>query len=199
MKNRINFYQKSLRIKYDPVPLALLLGTWLAAFVFVFIVWGGYFFQQNIQSSLSIQSINELAQAKLKLQKLKTQLSDKQYKQPLIEQLRSLQQEQLHKRQIFAYLADASTQAITDYAQVMQDLARYHEPNVWLTRLQFSGQKILLQGHVSESKYLPLWFSNLHKSSFFIDKEFSVVEFSQDGDGMSFNVATDISTIEVKP
>ena len=81
----------------------------------------------------------------------------------------------------------------------MKELAKYHEPNIWLTKIQFVGQKVILQGQTLQSKYLPIWFNNLKQSPFFSDKEFSVLELSTQ-DGISkFNVATDLLHEEVKP
>ena len=133
------------------------------------------------------------------MQIAKEQLAEKQNKTLLVDELKALQQEIEHKQQFFNYLEKSSEQSITDYADVMKELAKYHEPNIWLTKIQFVGQKVILQGQTLQSKYLPIWFNNLKQSPFFSDKEFSVLELSTQ-DGISkFNVATDLLHEEVKP
>ncbi len=193
MKTRINFYHKTLRVRRDPVPLSGMITLWLGALLIIAITWAFYSYK-TYSNKLDLEQNKEyLKQGKAQLEVVKQQLAEKQNKALFINELKTLQQEVLHKRQIFTYLELSTDQSTTDYAQVMQDLAKYHEPNIWLTHIKFAGKSVTLQGQVSQSKFLPIWFSNLKQSSFFIDKEFSVLELSTQ-DGMSkFNVATDLS------
>ena len=193
MKTRINFYHKTLRVRRDPVPLSGMITLWLGALLIIAITWAFYSYK-TYSNKLDLEQNKEyLKQGKAQLEVVKQQLAEKQNKALFINELKTLQQEVLHKQQIFTYLELSTDQSTTDYAQVMQDLAKYHEPNIWLTHIKFAGKSVTLQGQVSQSKFLPIWFSNLKQSSFFIDKEFSVLELSTQ-DGMSkFNVATDLS------
>ena len=193
MKTRINFYHKTLRVRRDPVPLSGMITLWLGALLIIAITWAFYSYK-TYSNKLDLEQNKEyLKQGKAQLEVVKQQLAEKQNKALFINELKTLQQEVLHKQQIFTYLELSTDQSTTDYALVMQDLAKYHEPNIWLTHIKFAGKSVTLQGQVSQSKFLPIWFSNLKQSSFFIDKEFSVLELSTQ-DGMSkFNVATDLS------
>ncbi|MEI8654177.1 PilN domain-containing protein [Pseudoalteromonas sp. Hal273] len=199
MKTRINFYQKTLRVRRDPVPLSGMITLWLGALLIIAITWAFYSYK-TYSSELDLEQKKEyLKQGKAQLEVVKQQLAEKQNKTIFINELKTLQQEVLHKQQIFSYLEQSSDQSATDYAQVMQDLAKYHEPNIWLTHIKFVGQSVTFEGQVSQSKFLPMWFNNLKQSPFFIDKEFSVLELSTK-DGLSeFNVATDLADKGVKP
>ena len=193
MKTRINFYQKTLRVRRDPVPLSGMITLWLGALLIIAITWAFYSYK-TYSSELDLEQKKEyLKQGKAQLEVVKQQLAEKQNKTIFINELKTLQQEVLHKQQIFTYLELSTDQSTTDYAQVMQDLAKYHEPNIWLTHIKFAGKSVTLQGQVSQSKFLPIWFSNLKQSSFFIDKEFSVLELSTQDGVSKFNVATDLS------
>ncbi|WP_231615109.1 PilN domain-containing protein [Pseudoalteromonas sp. SWN166] len=199
MKTRINFYQKSLRVRRDPVPLSGMITLWLGALLIIAITWAFYSYKAYSSELDLEQNRQYLKQGKAQLEVVKQQLAEKQKKTLFINELKTLQQEVLHKQQIFSYLEQSSNQSATDYAQVMQDLAKYHEPNIWLTHIKFVGQSVTLQGQVSQSKFLPMWFNNLKQSPFFIDKEFSVLELSTK-DGLSeFNVATDLTDKGAKP
>ncbi|WP_240916827.1 PilN domain-containing protein [Pseudoalteromonas sp. Z1A8] len=199
MKTRINFYQKSLRVRRDPVPLSGMITLWLGALLIIAITWAFYSYKAYSSELDLEQNRQYLKQGKAQLEVVKQQLAEKQKKTLFINELKTLQQEVLHKQQIFSYLEQSSNQSATDYAQVMQDLAKYHEPNIWLTHIKFVGQSVTLQGQVSQSKSLPMWFNNLKQSPFFIDKEFSVLELSTK-DGLSeFNVATDLTDKGAKP
>ena len=193
MKTRINFYHKTLRVRRDPVPLSGMITLWLGALLIIAITWAFYSYK-TYSNKLDLEQNKEyLKQGKAQLEVVKQQLAEKQNKALFINELKTLQQEVLHKQQIFTYLELSTDQSTTDYAQVMQDLAKYHEPNIWLTHIKFAGKSVTLQGQVSQSKFLPIWFSNLKQSSFFIDKEFSVLELSTQDGVSKFNVATDLS------
>ncbi|WP_231616499.1 PilN domain-containing protein [Pseudoalteromonas sp. SWN29] len=199
MKTRINFYQKTLRVRRDPVPLSGMITLWLGALLIIAITWAFYSYKAYSSELDLEQNRQYLKQGKAQLEVVKQQLAEKQNKTLFINELKALQQEVLHKQQIFSYLEQSSDQSATDYAQVMQDLAKYHEPSIWLTHIKFVGQSVTLQGQTSQSKFLPMWFNNLKQSSFFIDKEFSVLELSTK-DGLSeFNVATDLTDKGAKP
>ena len=199
MKTRINFYQKTLRVRRDPVPLSGMITLWLGALLIIAITWAFYSYK-TYSSELDLEQNRQyLKQGKAQLEVVKQQLAEKQNKTIFINELKTLQQEVLHKQQIFSYLEQSSEQSATDYAQVMHDLAKYHEPNIWLTHIKFVGQSVTLQGQTSQSKFLPIWFDNLKQSPFFIDKEFSVLELSTQAGVSEFNVATDLSDEGDKP
>ncbi|MBH0042134.1 MULTISPECIES: PilN domain-containing protein [unclassified Pseudoalteromonas] len=199
MKTRINFYQKTLRVRRDPVPLSGMITLWLGALLIIAITWAFYSYK-TYSSELDLEQNRQyLKQGKAQLEVVKQQLAEKQNKTLFINELKTLQQEVLHKQQIFSYLEESSDQSATDYAQVMHDLAKYHEPNIWLTHIKFVGQSVTLQGQTSQSKFLPIWFDNLKQSPFFIDKEFSVLELSTQAGVSEFNVATDLSDEGDKP
>lgn len=192
MKTRINFYHKTLRVRRDPVPLSGMITLWLGALLIIAITWAFYSYK-TYSNKLDLEQNKEyLKQGKAQLEVVKQQLAEKQNKALFINELKTLQQEILHKKQIFSYLEQSSDQSTADYAQVMEDLAKYHEPNIWLTHIKFAGQKVTFEGQAAQSKFLPIWFNNLKQSPFFVGKEFSVMELST-RDGVSvFSVASDL-------
>ncbi|MBH0078101.1 mannose-sensitive agglutinin biogenesis protein MshI [Pseudoalteromonas arctica] len=176
-----------------------MITLWLGALLIIAITWAFYSYK-TYSSELDLEQNRQyLKQGKAQLEVVKQQLAEKQNKTLFINELKTLQQEVLHKQQIFSYLEQSSDQSATDYAQVMHDLAKYHEPKIWLTHIKFVGQSVTLQGQTSQSKFLPIWFDNLKQSPFFIDKEFSVLELSTQAGVSEFNVATDLSDEGDKP
>ncbi|KTF16469.1 mannose-sensitive agglutinin biogenesis protein MshI [Pseudoalteromonas sp. H103] len=176
-----------------------MLTLWFGALLIVVITWAFYSYKAH-NSQLDLQQNRQyVKQGKAQLEHIKQQLADKQNKTVFINELKTLQQEILHKKQIFSYLEQSSDQSTADYAQVMEDLAKYHEPNIWLTHIKFAGQKVTFEGQATQSKFLPIWFNNLKQSPFFVGKEFSVLELSTQ-DGVSvFSVASDLADEGVNP
>ena len=199
MKAKINFYQESLWIKHDPMPLNTVAYLWFATFTFMAIVWSFYTYSAHTKHITLQQSEVQLKQAKVDLETATRALAKKQNKTKLVNELKSLQLELQHKLQIFGHLKRTSAESITDYSDVMNDLALYHEPNIWLTDIKFVGQKVILRGQTLQSKYLPIWFNNLKQSAFFANKEFSVLELTTKDQVSEFNVATDLYSEGEKP
>ena len=197
MKTRINFYQKAIRVRRDPVPFKGMLVLWLATLCVVALTWLFYLYEEHKSQQLVTQSEAYLTHTQQQLSVVKQRLADKQNKSHLIDELKVLQQEILHKQQVFDYLENTSMHTKTDYADVMHDLAAYHEPQIWLDQIKFDGQKIILKGRAQQAKFLPIWLTNLKQSSFFNGKELSVVELSSSEGVSEFNVATQLSESEV--
>lgn len=198
MKTRINFYQKSIKVRRDPVPFKGMLTLWLGTLLVVTTTWLFYLYEEHNSKQLLSQSQAYLKQTQQQLSVIKQRLAEKQNKTHLVDELQTLQQEILHKQQVFDYLANTSTQTNTDYADIMHDLAAFHEPNIWLNQIKFDGQKVTFKGHTQQSKFLPIWLSNLKQSSFFRGKEFSVLEISTTEGVSEFSVATELSISEVQ-
>ncbi|WP_338362656.1 PilN domain-containing protein [uncultured Pseudoalteromonas sp.] len=198
MKTRINFYQKAIRVRRDPVPFKGMLLLWLATLFVVALTWLFYLYEERTSQQLLTQSQAYLKHTQQQLSVVKQQLADKQNKSHLIDELKVLQQEILHKQQVFDYLEHTSMHTKTDYADVMRDLAMYHEPQIWLAQIKLDGQKIILKGYTQQANFLPTWLTNLKQSSFFKGKEFSVLALSNH-DGISeFKVATQLSVSEAE-
>lgn len=199
MKNRINFYQKSLRPRRDLLPLQGVLALWGIALFVIAISWGGFALSAYFNQLKAQQSESTLNEISNQLQVVKAKLDEKQNKNQFVKQLKKIEQEIAHKQQVFGYLDDAQTLSSMDYSQVMLDLARYHVASIWLTQITFSEQTMTLKGQASQSAKLPIWLSSLKQSRYFAGKEFSVLEF-EDKDGLSeFNVATEVAAKEDQP
>jgi len=199
MKNRINFYQKSLRPRRDLLPLQGVLALWGIALFVIAISWGGFALSAYFNQLKAQQSESTLNEISNQLQVVKAKLDEKQNKDQFVKQLKKIEQEIAHKQQVFGYLDDAQTLSSMDYSQVMLDLARYHVASIWLTQITFSEQTMTLKGQASQSAKLPIWLSSLKQSRYFAGKEFSVLEF-EDKDGLSqFNVATEVAAKEEQP
>ncbi|MFK3866227.1 PilN domain-containing protein [Pseudoalteromonas rhizosphaerae] len=196
MKNRINFYQKSLRPRRDLMPLQSVLALWGIALFVIAISWGGFALSVHFNQIEAQQTELTLNEMSTQLQAVKAKLDEKQNKDQFVKQLKKMEQEIAHKQQVFGYLEAAQTLSSMDYSQVMLDLARYHVASIWLTQVTFSEQTVTLKGQASQSAQLPIWLSSLKQSRYFAGKEFSVLEF-EDKNGLSeFNVATEVAAKE---
>lgn len=191
MKSRINFYHKGMRPRRDPVPLKSVLATWCMVTLLVLIVWGGYAYNEFNQQQLINDKQATLQVLGNQLSKTKKVLEEKQNKVLLIKELKTIEQEIAHKQQVFSYLTKASELTSTDYAQVMKDLAQFHQPSVWLTEFSLQGAKVTIKGQTLHSDQLPIWLSSLKQSRYFSGKAFSVLEFTNTAGLNEFMVASE--------
>ncbi len=192
MKAEINFYQKSLRPKRDLMPLLGVIILWLIALLIMIIFWLGFAVDILYQNSVLKKQQQHLAAQQAVLNLSKNELAKKQDKSKLVAEFKRLQAEVSHKQLFFDYLTTTERLVAIDFSQVMQDLAQFHEANIWLTSIQLSDQQIILKGETQQPSALPVWLSQLKHSSFFTGKEFSVVEFKQNKQNSEFVVATEI-------
>ena len=80
MKTRINFYQKTLRVRRDPVPLSGMITLWLGALLIIAITWAFYSYK-TYSSELDLEQNRQyLKQGKAQLEVVKQQLAEKQNK-----------------------------------------------------------------------------------------------------------------------
>ncbi|MCQ8879165.1 PilN domain-containing protein [Pseudoalteromonas shioyasakiensis] len=181
------------------MPLQSVVALWVIAIAIIAISWSGFALSLHFKQQELQQTETTLNEIEHQLQAVKSKLDAKQNKDKFVQQLKNIEQEIAHKQQVYGYLAATQTLSSMDYSQVMIDLARYHVPNIWLTRVSFAEQKVTLQGLANQSGQLPIWLSNLKQSSYFSGKEFSVLEFA-DKDGVSeFNVATEVAVTKGQP
>ena len=84
----------------------------------------------------------------------------------------------------------------------MDDLANYHNQNLWLTRIDIDTQKIRLSGQTIAPSSIPQWLKKLQQSPFFQGKAFSSVKFDEveDTDNVKqFLISTDFEGEDDEP
>ncbi len=180
MKRTINLYHPSLKPKKERLPLSkvlwvngVALGVMLIAVVALNILLNAKQEKIEQQSALTRQINNEI-------KTLNNALEKKRDTKTLQQQLEQVNAKIENRKQLLAYLESGELSFdATKYGEVMDDLADYHNQNLWLTSINIDTQKIRLSGQTVAPSSIPIWLKKLQQSPFFQGKSFSSVKFDE--------------------
>lgn len=177
MKTRINLYLPQLRPQKDPLSLNRIV-VFLLVTLFTMALLSSTLKAKVVTQQKKLQGQQQIVnEQQTTLTQLQTALAKKQDKSVLAKKLAQIQAEIYHKQLVMDFIS-IHDQTIL-YAQVMEDLARYHEPKVWLTGFKFDSQHIVLEGQTDEPTQVPHWLDGLKASQYFSGKQLSEIEFEQ--------------------
>ena len=189
MKNRINLYLPELRPQKDPLSLLKLLiisGVVLS----IMLVASSILTTQVLQVKKALKAEQLRAeQQQTSLGQLQVQLEQKQNKSKFAQDLKIIESEIAHKRLMFDFISARSKADAVYFANVMTDLARFHDNRIWLTEFKISHGNIKLAGVAQNASALPHWLDGLKQSDFFSGQSFSVMEFEQKNNTVLFTLA----------
>ena len=94
-----------------------------------------------------------------------------------------------HKKLMFDFISSRSEADAVYFANVMTDLARFHDNRIWLTEFKINPDNVTLAGMAENASVLPHWLDNLKQSDFFSGQSFSVMEFEQKNNTVMFTLA----------
>jgi len=195
MKRTINLYQASLKPQKDRLPLSKVLWMNGTAFVVMVIAVSLLSVMVNAKKQQVAKQSNAISQINKEIEVLRTALEKKRDTQSLQEQLARVNEKIENRKQLLAYLESGELSFdATKYGAVMDDLANFHNQNLWLTSINIDTQKIRLSGQTLKPSSIPVWLKELQKSPFFQGKSFSSVKFDEvDGneDVKAFLISTD--------
>lgn len=189
MKSRINLYTPELRPQKDPLSLLKLLvisGVALS----VMLVVSSILTTQVMQLKKALKTEQYLAeQQQLSLNQLQAELEKKQNKSKFAQELKLIENEITHKKLMFDFISSRSEADAVYFANVMTDLARYHDNRIWLTEFKINHGNLKLAGMAQNASVLPHWLDSLKQSNFFAGQSFSVMEFEQKNNTVLFTLA----------
>ena len=180
MKRTINLYQDSLKPKKERLPFSkvlLLNGAAIGVMLVVVIAL-------NITLGAKQKKLNEktnaISQLNSEIKTLSAALEKKRDTQSLQQQLEKVNAKIENRKRLLAYLdsGELSFDA-TKYGEVMDDLANFHNQDLWLTSIDIDTQTIRLSGQTLAPSSIPVWLKKLQQSPFFQGKSFSSVQFDE--------------------
>jgi Tfp pilus assembly protein PilN len=126
------------------------------------------------------EKTNAISQLNSEIKTLSAALEKKRDTQSLQQQLEKVNAKIENRKRLLAYLdsGELSFDA-TKYGEVMDDLANFHNQNLWLTSIDIDTQTIRLSGQTLAPSSIPVWLKKLQQSPFFQGKSFSSVQFDE--------------------
>jgi Tfp pilus assembly protein PilN len=148
--------------------------------------------QQNILTSLLGElrdSSAELVDRKMAVSQLQVKVKRHQPSALLREKLEQLTQELNGKRVLSEYLKGHEVPDGEKYSAVMEDVASFHDNQLWISEMRFDQLGISLKGYALNALAIPQWLDRLQQSPYFVGKEFTVLNLEdQDNKAIAFEI-----------
>ncbi|MBC3766101.1 PilN domain-containing protein [Neptunicella marina] len=201
MKYRVNLYLQELRPKVALYTLKFVVFVWGVAFLTMLAI--GLWLQSSLTeiNTKYDQQLQRSNQLQTELSALTRQLSQRTKSPVLLKKLDELTQTYQDKQYVMAELATLNAHSSKDFASLMQNLAKVHQEDLWLTRIKVNGNDVRFEGGVSYGDVVPQWLTELAKTPFFKGQKFAKTRIQRDeNSGLSFVITTsrDDKTDEVQ-
>lgn len=180
MKRTINLYQDSLKPKKERLPFSSVLWLNGAALIVMLVVVTALNFTLGAKQQKLSEKTRAIGQLNTEIKTLSAALEKKRDTQSLQQQLERVNAKIENRKRLLAYLESGELSFdATKYGEVMDDLANFHNQNLWLTSIDIDTQTIRLTGQTVAPSSIPVWLKNLQNSPFFQGKSFSSVQFDE--------------------
>lgn len=180
MKRTINLYQESLKPKKERLPFSSVLWLNGAALIVMLVVVTALNFTLRAKQQTLSEKTRAIGQLNNEIKTLSAALEKKRDTQSLQQQLERVNAKIENRKRLLAYLESGELSFdATKYGEVMDDLANFHNQNLWLTSIDIDTQTIRLTGQTVAPSSIPVWLKNLQNSPFFQGKSFSSVQFDE--------------------
>lgn len=191
MKRTINLYHPALLPSKERLPLKTVLwvnGTALLLLLALTVGMEQYLElkkQKADEVTASVKNIDN------EINILTDKLAAKRDTQSLQKDLDALRVKVKNREQLLGYMQTGELSLrTTQYQNVMDDLANFHNPNLWLTSITITRDELRLTGNTIKPSAIPQWLQKLQGSTFFKGKTFSTVKFENDDDNSDVKTFT---------
>jgi len=195
MKQSINLYHSSLLPSKERLPLKTVLWVNGIALLLLSALTVGmdHFIELKQRESDKVTAL--VRSIDNDIDTLTDKLEMKRNTQFLQKDLDALRLKVENREQLLDYMQTSELSLrTTQYQNVMNDLANFHNPNLWLTSITITNDELRLTGNTIRPSAIPEWLQKLQGSTFFRGKTFSTVKFENDNDNSdvkTFTLSTD--------
>ncbi|UAA39084.1 PilN domain-containing protein [Paraneptunicella aestuarii] len=196
MKYRVNLFPQELKPKLQLMTLNFMLFIWGVSILVMFI-FAEHFQERYLATQKRTQTIQTDYNTKKTLLETLTKARDNRAQDPvLLESVKRLQDEERAKYLLLSELKGREQMKNQGFSVLMKDLAENHIPDIWLTRISISEQKIWIEGGALKSEKVPVWVSQLRESDYFRGRDFAGARmFRNEQDELSFVISSDLSEL----
>ncbi|GAA5219001.1 PilN domain-containing protein [Corallincola platygyrae] len=180
MKQQINLYVESLRPQKESLSLPMVMTSWAIAVLLITVAafW--------LSSSLS-NARYQLNMARMTNKQLNQQVADLtrelQARQPSAALTRRKDQTQAElkvKKQLLAELQNRAPLKNQGFSQLMLELSKYHDDDIWLNGIRASETQLALSGFTRASHAVPRWVQQFQHGERLQQAGFSSLSMSRD-------------------
>ena len=192
MKLRVNLLTPALLPKKTLLSFTLAVRCWLGCLLLLGLV-GGYQQWQLLAQDQTLQQVkSEQQQLERRQQELVQARAAQKVSPQLQAQLEEAQQELAIKRQLLGQVQQSAALKDAPYSDLLADLARVHERNLWLDSLTVSGANMKLTGFASQAEVIPKWLSALGQQTYLQGRSFKQLDIKEVAPLHQFSIDTQL-------
>jgi len=193
MKSRVNLYAPSYHPTLRLLSLPLASVFWMLLLLVMLAVYGYLRFEEQRLSTDKLAVVGQLSQNNSLAKILQSELASLKVDPALQQQLVDNQLLLTRKQRVLAEIDGQANLKTNGFAPLMMELARNHQPGVWLSHIGLDGRNVILEGSASESALIPKWLASLGDTQYFSGQEFADTQVYRDGEQqLNFIVASAI-------
>ena len=180
---------------------------------FCLLVWGislfavvsAAYFSQSLSSKLSNEAQAAALQVQEKQGLIKALTDARATRQPdatLLSAIEAGQDDIEIKQTIVDELASREAQKSHGFSDLMLDLAKNHQQQLWLTRIRMESGRLHIEGSALDSAAVPIWVSQLGEADYFNGREFAAARMYRDEEQqLNFVLSSELNdpTVGVQP
>jgi Tfp pilus assembly protein PilN len=193
MKTRVNLYAPSFHPTLRLLSLPIASSFWLVLLLLMLAIYGYLRVEEQQLSAQQSATVGQLSQNNSLAKILQSELASLKVDPALQQQLVDNQLLLERKQRVLAEIDGQANLKTNGFAPLMMDLARNHQPGVWLSHIGLDGRSVILEGSASESALIPKWLASLGDTQYFSGQEFADTQVYRDSDQqLNFIVASAI-------
>ena len=192
MKHSVNFYLDELKPKVYYLTLKnMMLGV--VACVSLVVIWQLILTNQIDDNKHKIRiTQQQLTSAKSSLDILQAELVKHNDKATFNQRKQRLEKSLEAKKMLWEGVGKQIEETTVNYYNLMDELTKLHEDNIWLSEFKFDQNSALFSGFALDSSAVTRWMTLLQSSAAFKGKEFSHLDMKAfDEHSLAFVIATE--------
>ncbi|RCU49821.1 MULTISPECIES: PilN domain-containing protein [Corallincola] len=180
MKQHINLYVDALRPQRESLSLPVVLVFWCLSILFIAgsAIWlNSRLADAQYQLSMTQMTNKQLNQ---QLAALTQQLQQRQPSSNLVRKKELVTAEHKVKTHLLRELSNREPLKNQGFSQLMLELAKHHDDDVWLSGIKASETNLALTGFTRTSKAVPRWVQGFHQGPRLQKAGFASLSMSRD-------------------
>ena len=198
MKRRLNLYTESYYPKVEFFTFNSLLG--LSGLLIVGLLLAQAYLQHkyealNIERNQAQSVVDDRQDI---LEELTSAVTSREQDADLVASLSLTQDELALKQRLLSEVKGRENLKSKGFSVLLLDLARYHEPELWLTSIAVDQENMRFAGQAADSTSVPKWVKQLGNASSFKGHEFAGTRVYRQDNQLHFVLSSQLSNLETK-
>lgn len=197
MKNRVNLYLDEYRPTLDLLSLGTLITVFTCLFLLVIAARIGLSFAGSKEANKLERLSAEVTRSNSLAKELTNALQERKEDPQLLAIFAGLQTSLDSKERLKQALSEREVMKSAGFSALLHELSQYHHQELWLTRINVSGNNMVLDGQALTPTALPQWLGKLGQGDYFSGKEFDQAQLLREERGLLFSLSAEREALQM--